>query len=150
LAVGEGTTSPLLQSQFNEVHGKFSPDGRFFAYASDESGRAEVYIQTFPLGGGKWQVSTAGGAQPHWRRDGRELFYVSPDRKLMAVEIKPGSGFESGEPVALFQTQVSGFTAPNRYDVSADGQRFLVNGAVEETSKTPINVILNWTSTLKK
>jgi serine/threonine protein kinase/Tol biopolymer transport system component len=141
---------PLLQSEFSEFHGRFSPDGRYFAYVSTESGRPEVYVQSFPPAGGKWQISTEGGAQPHWRRDGKELFYLSADRKMMAVEVKLEGSFDSGVPTTLFQTLVSGFTSPNRYDVSADGQRFLVNSAVEEASKTPISLVLNWASTLKK
>ncbi len=147
---GEAKPFLLLQSEFAEFQGHFSPDGRWFAYVSDESGRPEVYVQSFPHAGGKWQVSTGGGAQPHWRRDGKELFYISADRKLMAVSVKLDGGFESGAPSPLFTTQVSGFASPDRYDVSPDGQRFLINSAVGETSKTPINVVLNWTSTLKK
>jgi eukaryotic-like serine/threonine-protein kinase len=147
---GDAKPYPLLQSEFGEDKGHFSPDGRFFAYVSNESGRPEVYVQSFPPAGGKWQISTGGGSQPHWRRDGKELFYIAADRKLMAVAVKLDGGFESGAPAALFLTQVSSVTDPNRYDVTADGQRFLINSPVEETSKTPINVILNWTSTLKK
>src|SRR5204862_49735 len=81
---------------------QFSPDGRFVAYVSDESGRAEVYVQSFPASGGKWQISTGGGDQPQWRRDGGELFYMAPDKKLMAVPIAPGNEFAPGSPVALF------------------------------------------------
>jgi Tol biopolymer transport system component len=147
---GSAQAYPLMNSTFNEVQGRFSPDGRFVAYVSNESGRAEVYVRTFPDAGGKWQVSTGGGAQPRWRRDGKELFYVAPDRKLMSAEVNTGSGFATGVTTPLFQTQVSSYTAPNRYDVSADGQRFLVNSQVEETSQTPITVVLNWSSTLKK
>jgi Tol biopolymer transport system component len=141
---------PLLQSEFAESFARFSPDGRFFAYVSTESGRAEVYVQSFPPAGGKWQVSTSGGGQPHWRRDGKELYYISPDKRLMAVTVSLDGTFESGKPTQLFSTQITGFLSPDRYDVSADGQRFLVNSAVEEASDTPINVVLNWTSTLKK
>ena len=147
---GESAPYLLLQSNFNEWQGKFSPDGRWFAYISSESGRPEVYVQSFPLSGGKWQISNGGGGQPHWRRDGKELYYIASDSKLMVVDIKPGTTFEMGTPTALFQTRVSGYTAPNRYDVSIDGQRFLVNSPVEEASKTPITVVLNWTSTIKK
>lgn len=147
---GDAKPYPLLQSEFTEEHVRFSPDGRFFAYKSNESGREEVYVQNFPPAGGKWQVSTGGGAQPHWRRDGQELYYVAPDRKLMVVSVKPGESFQNGTPVVLFQTEVSSFTNSNRYAVSADGQRFLVNSSVEADTLTPYTVILNWTSTLKK
>ena len=147
---GERKPYPLLQSAFNENQGHFSPDGRYFAYMSNESGREEVYVQSFPPAGGKWQVSTGGGAQPRWRRDGKELYYIAPDKKLMAVSVKPGETFEYGTATPLFQTQVSNFTNANRYDVTADGQRFLINSPVETSKEAPFNVILNWTSTLKK
>ncbi len=141
---------PLLQSEFAEALARFSPDGRYFAYVSSESGKSEVYVQSFPPAGGKWQVSTGGGGQPQWRRDGKELFYISANKRLMAVPVNLDGTFESGTPTQLFSTQVTSFLSPDRYDVSADGQRFLVNSAVEETSTAPINVILNWISTLKK
>ena len=147
---GGGSAHALLNSQFSEYHPRFSPDGRWFAYVSNESGRPEVYVQTFPLSGGKWQVSTAGGAQPRWRRDGKELYFIAPDRKLMAVDVKLGQTCEVGTPKTLFQTQVSSFGAPNRYDVSADGQKFLVNSSVQETSRAPLEVIVNWAASLKK
>ena len=109
-----------------------------------------MYVQSFPPAGGKWQVSTDGGAQPRWRRDGKELYFMSPDRKIMAVDVKLGTTFEMGTPKALFQTRVTNFTSPNRYDVTADGQRFLVNSSVEENSRNPIVVILNWAAGIKK
>jgi hypothetical protein len=144
-----GKPYPLLRSEFNEYQGHFSPDGRFFAYVSNESGREEVYVQSFPTAGGKWQVSTGGGAQPHWRRDGKELYYIALDGKLMAVSVKLGKTFEDGEAAALFQTEVT-LPNSNRYDVTADGHRFLINSPVETTKAYPYKVILNWTSTLKK
>ena len=147
---GDGKPYALLQTTFSESQGHFSPDGRWFAYTSNESGRNEVYVQSFPPSGGKWLVSTGGGAQPHWRRDGKELFYIAADRKLMAVAVTAGSGFETGAPKPLFQTQVVRYDAPNRYEVRPDGQRFLVNSPMEEVSQTPITVILNWTAALKR
>jgi serine/threonine protein kinase/Tol biopolymer transport system component len=146
---GDAKPYPLLQSEFSENKGHFSPDGRYFAYVSNESGTPEVYVQSFPPAGGKWQISTGGGSQPHWRRDGKELFYVSPDRKLMAVSIKLDGGFSSGSPAALFQTEISFFNNADRYDVTADGQRFLINSESEGASRPQFDVILNWTSTLK-
>ena len=86
--MGERKPFAVLQSSFDEIEGQFSPDGRWLAYASNESGRYEIYIRTFPEAGGKWQVSAAGGVQPRWRRDGRELFYVAPDTRLMAVPLR--------------------------------------------------------------
>jgi len=139
----------VLQTEFNESHGRFSPDNRWLAYVSNESGRNEVYVQSFPPSGGKWQVSTTGGAQPHWRSDGKELFYITPERKLMAVDVNPQQTFEVGAPKLLFQTTVARYEAPNRYAVSRDGQRFLINSAVEEVSHT-MTVVLNWTGELKR
>ena len=147
---GDRKPYALLNTPFSEQQGHFSPDGRWFAYTSNESGRYEVYVQSFPLSGGKWLVSTAGGAQPHWRRDGKELFYVAADRRLMAVDVTAGASLEASAPKALFQTQVVRYDAPNRYDVSADGQRFLINTPVGEVSQTPITVVLNWTAGLKR
>jgi len=141
-----------LQSPNNEDHPRFSPDGHFVAYTSDEHGRWEVYVQTFPASGGKWVVSVDGGAQPRWRRDGKELFFIAPDRKLMAVDVKlEGSVFEAGVPKVLFQTNVVSYPNPrNVYDVSADGQRFIIVTPPEETSSTPITVVANWTTDLKR
>jgi len=141
---------PLLETEFEEGHAHISPDGRWFAYVSNESGRSEVYIQSFPQTGGKWLISTAGGSQPYWRADGKELFYIAPDKTLMAVEINAGSTLESSTPKALFATQVSSYNSPSRYVVTSDGQRFLINAPAEEISQTPITVVLNWTSGLKK
>lgn len=142
--------SPLLQSEFNEGNGHFSPDGRFFAYSSSESGRLDVYIQSFPLGGGKWRVSTGGGSQAVWRRDGKELYYMSTDTKLMAVPVKLDGTPEIGAATPLFQTEVEYFLPAHRYAATADGQRFLINAPAEATSQAPYVVVLNWTSTLKK
>jgi hypothetical protein len=140
-----------LQTPFNEDHARFYPDGRFIAYSSDESGRYEVYVQTFPTSGNRWQISTEGGAQPRWRRDGRELFYISPERKVIAVDIKAESStLEVGTPKVLFQTRLVGYPGPrNDYDVSADTQRFLINNLPEQAPSTPISVVINWTSDLK-
>lgn len=138
---------PYLQTEFDTFQAGFSPDGRWVAYTSNESKRYEVYVQPFPAGSGRWQISTEGGAQPQWSRSGRELFYLAPDRKLMAVPIRSGAGFEPGSPRALFQTEVTGLVdARNHYVVAADGERFLVNTVVEEPPSAPINVVVNWAS----
>ena len=149
---GDRKPVPYLQTPFNEDYAKFSPNGRFIAYSSDESGRNEVYVQTFPASSGKWQISAGGGAQPRWRRDGRELFYISPDRKLMEVEVKSDtSTFEVGTPKALFQTRLPGYPGPrNYYDVSADSQRFLMNNLFGDISSSPITVVINWASDLQR
>jgi hypothetical protein len=131
------------------MQGNFSPDGRLVAYTSNESGRFEVYVETFPRSDRKCSVSTHGGYEPRWRADGREIYYLSEDRKLTAVSVGPGPSF--GIPKTLFQTHVSGGITANRthYVPSRDGQRFLVNMATD-TVASPITVVLNWTATLKK
>jgi Tol biopolymer transport system component len=147
---GDGKPYKLLETEFEEGQGHFSPDGRWFAYTSNESGRDEVYVQSFPVTGGKWLISTGGGSQPQWCCDGKEIFYVASDKTLMSVEINAGALFESSVPKRLFVTQVSAYNSPNRYAVSADGQRFLVNGPSGDGHAAPITVVLNWTSGLKK
>jgi len=142
-----------LQTPANESRGVFSPNGRWIAYESDESGKKEIYVQTFPASGAKWQISVSGGSQPRWRRDGKELFFLGGDRKVTAVEVNiDAPGFVHGAPRALFETRISkGDERPgNQYVVSADGQHFLVNTVAEEGAYTPINVVLNWTAALKK
>jgi Tol biopolymer transport system component/predicted Ser/Thr protein kinase len=138
---------PLLATPFSESMGQFSPNGRFVAYRSSESGRSEVYVQAIDADGkptrGKWQVSTNGGLEPRWRRDGRELFYVN-DSTLFAVDVKiDGAAFEAGIPKALFDLQLPD-PRRNRFVVSRDGQRFLFNAAAEQASDAPIQVLVNW------
>jgi Tol biopolymer transport system component len=137
---------PFVQTEFDERDGKLSPDGRFVVYSSNETGQYEIYVQPAPPTGAKWQISTAGGSQPRWRRDGKELFYLSGDRKLMAVEVRGGTQLEVGTPRSLFaiRTRPFGPTLPHLYDVSADGRRFLVNTLVEDAARTPITVVVNW------
>ena len=101
---GERKPFPVLQTRFDEIQGEFSPDGRWLAYASNESGRYEIYVQTFPVTGGKWQISVAGGLQPRWRRDGQELFYVAPDNRLMAAPIRVAPGTQG--PAALMTSRI--------------------------------------------
>ena len=148
-AKGYREPSPFVQTPFDESQAVFSPDGRWVAYQSNEGGPMEIYVQPFPGPGGKRQISNVGGGSPRWRRDGRELFYLSPDAKLMAVPIgAQGPMDEAGPPVPLFQTRLSGAlggVAGNirpQYDVASDG-RFLLNITNEETT-SPITVILNW------
>jgi len=141
----------FLQTDFAELYGRFSPDGRWIAYVSGESGKREVSVRSFPASGGQWQISNGGGAQPHWRRDGKELFYVAPDHKLMAVEVNGSSGtFEVGIPRALFDLRIGSTSGFSDYDVTADGQRFLVNTLVEQSARSPVTVVMNWTADLKK
>ena len=145
----EKKTSLFLSTPANEANGRFSPDVRWLAYASDESGRYEVYVQPFPATGGKWQISTAGGGQPVWNRNGKEIFYVSADNKLMAVDVKADSGFEAGTPRALFDVRLKTGTGW-KYDISPDGQRFLANIAVGETKANLITLVLNWAAEIKQ
>jgi eukaryotic-like serine/threonine-protein kinase len=144
---GDRQPVPVLQTEFNEVLAHFSPDGRWIAYQSDESRQDEIYVQGFPKSSGKFQVSTNGGSRPRWRRDGQELFYLSPDRKMMAVEAKAtATTFEAGRPRELFQTRVAPFPAvAPAYDVSADGQRFLIQTIPDEAEvASPMTVVMNW------
>jgi serine/threonine protein kinase/Tol biopolymer transport system component len=137
-----GEQKPLLDSQFNERDGVFSPDGHWIAYVSNESGRDEVYVQTFPLTNEKHLISTGGGTEPEWRKDGAELFYLASDRDLMAVPIRVKANvFEPGIPKALFP--VSGDGIRRAFAPSADG-RFLIAKPLDETATTPITVVLNW------
>jgi Tol biopolymer transport system component len=148
---------PYLVTPFNEEQAKFSPDGKWVAYSSNESGTVEVYVRPFPASsGGKWLVSNGGGNEARWRSDGKELFYMAPGGSLMAAEVHAtGSALEVGSPKELFRTQIlgglgAGATNAWRYAVSKDGQRFLVNTAMEQTAPTPITVVTNWTAELKK
>jgi eukaryotic-like serine/threonine-protein kinase len=146
---GDRKPVPFLKTQFNVGFGQFSPDGKWVAYVSDESGKNEVYVAPFPGPGGRWQISTAGGIRPRWRRDGTEIFYLAPDNKLMAAAVNgKGSSFEVDAVKPLFQTRATGIRYS--YDVSADGQRFLINTTPEQTSSAPITIVLNWTAGLKK
>jgi hypothetical protein len=123
------------------------------AYASNETGRMEIYVSPFLSGNGKWQVSSAGGQEPKWRQDGRELFYLSPDEKMMAVAVTTDASFKAGSPVALFQThrrQPVSAQDVFSYDVSGDGQRFLINTKVDEANAAPLSVLLNWVSEMDK
>ena len=149
---GDEKAFPLLQTQFNERVGRFSRNGRWFAYTSDESGMWEVYVQTFPPSGGKWQISTNGGYNPEWRGDGNELFYIAADKKMMAVEVKgEGATFQRGVPKALFDLRIPNFfDIRARFAVTADGQKFLINNLVSEQSAAPIAMVMNWTGDLKK
>ncbi len=127
-----------------------SPNGRWVAYQSDESGRVEVYVQSFPPSGGKWMISAAGGNEPLWRRDGTELFYTAGN-KMMAVAVKTDAQvFEAGAPKALFEVRLEAVVRRTRYQVASNGQRFLVNVPLEAPSSAPITVVLNWTAGLRR
>ena len=150
--LGDRTPSPLLASVSGEGQAQFSGDGRWTAYTSDETGTPEIFVQPFPPTGAKWQVSTGGASDPRWRRDGRELFYVSADGKLTTVPIKGGTSFEVGAAQALFQTHTPTIRGPllfGNYVPAADGQRFLVNTIAADVPPMPITVVLNWAAQLR-
>ncbi len=151
LRMSDRKAQPFLRTQFDEGVPQFSPDGRWLAFISNETGRHEVYVQSYPGPGGKWQISTEGGTEPAWNRNGRELFYRSGD-KMMAVDITTQPGFAAGTPRMLFEGRydLAPFPTTN-YDVSPDGQRFLmVKPSEQETATTQINVVLNWFEELKR
>jgi eukaryotic-like serine/threonine-protein kinase len=147
-----GDSKPLsfLSAPGDQLHGNFSPDGKLVAYSSNESGRFEVHVRTFPLTDRQWTVSTTGGYEPGWRADGREMYYLSTDQRLMAVGVDPGPSF--GTPTELFQARIVGSVSPNRthYVPSGDGRRFLINTPTGDAATVPITVVLNWTAGLKK
>ncbi len=138
---------PVVHTPFEEPIGAFSPDGRWIAYQTTESGRFEIVVQAFPSAAGKWQVSTAGGTQPRWRADGKELYFIAPDRKMMAAAVSvSGATFQAGTLSALFATQTIADGNSNlrqQYALSRDG-RFLIDETVETAMSTPITILLNW------
>jgi Tol biopolymer transport system component len=146
---GERKSMPFARTPFDERNARFSPDGRWIAYVSNESGRYEVYVQPFlPASGGKWQISTTGGYQPRWRGDGKELFYIGADGKVMSVSVVADGGFKVGVSKALFQTHLDPAALVNdrNYAVTNDGQRLLITTSLG--SSAPITVVLNWQSAL--
>jgi Tol biopolymer transport system component len=154
--LGDRKPTPYIVTPFVKGQAKFSPDGHWVAYVSNESGTGEVYVQPFPMpSGGKWAVSNGGGSQPRWSRDGKELFYFTPDENLMAVDVKTSGGaIALGVPKALFHAPIGGGTGGGastswRWDISADGKRFLINTSLDDATAAPINVVLNWENALK-
>jgi Tol biopolymer transport system component len=146
-----GKAAPFMVTTFSEPWARFSPDGRWVAYQSNQSGRNEIYVQASNGAGGKWQISSAGGAQPWWRRDGREIFYRAADQTIVAMPVTAGATFDAGTPLPLFKTPVveTGF-AGTRWVPSADGQRFLVNLPLRGPERPRFTVVTNWTAELKR
>jgi len=147
------SSKPFLKSSGALRNGQFSPDGKWVAYNSNETGKWEVYVTSFPEPRGKWQISGNGGEQPRWRGDGKELFYLSSDGHVMAVSVTTEAHFSSGPPVALFQANIRqpvSYLDIFAYDVSRDGQRFLINTDVKGTETVPMSVVLNWPAKLTK
>ena len=140
----------ILQTSFDEYQGVLSPDGGFLAFVSEGTGVPQVYVQSFPNGEQRAQVSSQGGTEPRWRDDGRELFFLRSDRMMMAVPVSLRPTFQAGDPKALFQTNVPILASRWRchYDVSSDGERFLVNTAPASIPPPAIHVILDWRALL--
>ena len=146
---GDRKPFTVVRTPFSEMWATFSPDGKYIAYQSNESGRAEIYVHEFPEARNKWQVSTGGGMEPHWRGDGRELFYRSGPR-IIAVPVQSGATLTVGTPVVLFQTRFSTITVRGRYRPAPDGQRFIVLGPLGREAEQPPVVVLNWTAALPR
>jgi len=146
---GDKKPVPLLRTPFNESQGRISPNGQWISYVSDESGIPEVYVQRFPSLGDKRIVSIGGGVEPMWRRDGKELFYLSPDYSVVSVSFAPGASPVIGRPKPLFRAPVNTSTSRNHYAVTPDGQRFLINVEDQSSYLSPITVMVNWTEALE-
>jgi hypothetical protein len=146
---GDRKPFPVAQTEFAESLGTFSPDGRWIAYTTDEAGQPDVYVQPFLRAGGKHRISPNGGRNPHWRANGRELFYLDATGTMTAVSIDLNDSSPSfGLPQPLFPAGV--VSDNNMYAVTRDGQRFLVNKPQTPVTAAPLTVIVNWTSTLQK
>ena len=147
---GDPKPVSFLSAPGDQWHRTFSPDGRLVAYSSNESGRFEVHVQTFPLTDRQWTVSTTGGYEPRWRADGREMYYLSTDQKLMAVAVGPGPTF--GKPMELFAVRIAGGGSTSwsrtHYVPGRDGKRFLINTPAGDPAMVPITVVLNWQAAL--
>jgi hypothetical protein len=144
---GDRKPFPFLQTRFNELEGQSSPDGRWVAYQSNESGRMEVYVAPFPTPSGKWQISADGGSSPRWHGAGSEIYYLALDNKLMAAEVNSqGATFGVGVVRPPFEIPAG----QGSWDVAADGQRFLVNTVVEDETAAPITLVINWTAGLAR
>jgi Tol biopolymer transport system component len=146
LPVSGGEPTPFLNSKASNANGQISPDGKWAAYASDESGNWEIYVSSFPGAQGKWQVSRGGGTEPRWRADGKEIFYIAATGELMAVPVNADATFVTGSPLPLFQVHGRASISNTdifTYDVAKDGQRFLVNRYVKPEHVAPLTIVLN-------
>lgn len=147
---GDRKPFSVVRSPFQKDEPHFSPDGKWLAYDSSESGIYQIYLVSLPTADQKLQVSTNGGAQPHWRRDGKELYYLTLDGKMMAVDISTGAKPESSIPRVLFDTGLAVSPTTDQYAVTSDGQRFLLLRPLLGATPTPITVVLNWVIPTKK
>ena len=148
---GDRKPYAFVETQFNAQMAIFSPDGRWVAYVSNDSGNDQVYVAPFPGPGGRVQVTMGGGSQPRWRQNGRELFFLLPDRKIAAAEItESAEGLRVGAVRTLFALSLMGGAPGYIYDVTADGQRFITAQDVWHTSTIPITIVTNWSAELNK
>jgi serine/threonine protein kinase/Tol biopolymer transport system component len=148
---GDRKLLSAVDGSFQELELQFSPDGKFFSYSSDESGRSEIYVQPWPPTGDRWQISTDGATDARWRPDGKEVFFISPDRRLMAAAIDTSRGFHAGTPTRLFQTRIAGPLGSGHrfpYALSPDGKRFLMYVSEARPVPPSIDVIVNWPALL--
>jgi hypothetical protein len=153
IAASGGKIVPFLATKASETSGQISPDGKWVAYASNESGYWEIYVTTFPTAVGKWQVSSGGGTEPRWRGDGKEIFYIGARGTLTAVPVNSEGTFSTGNPTPLFQSHLRAQVSSTdlfSYDVAKDGQRFLVNHYAKPQQVAPLHVVLNATAELRK
>jgi len=147
LPLSGGAPFPFLRTEYDEVQPEFSPNGEWIAYSSNESGRFEVYVRSFqggPATGAGTRISIDGGSHPKWRPDGKELFFLAPDRKLMSAEIHLSPGMMPAPPKPLFQTRIYMANFLAGYAVAQNGRRFLINAPTEEAERSPLTVIANW------
>jgi len=147
--VAKGTVTPFLKASGNQTNGQISPDGKWVAYASSESGQWEIYVTTFPGAAGKWQVSSGGGTEPRWSHDGKEIFYIASKGMLTAVPVSTEGGVSAGVATPLFQVHARAPISSTdlfSYDVAADGKRFLVNRYVRPEHPVPLTIVLNATA----
>lgn len=152
LSLVDGKETPIVSANGSQYGGQVSPDGKWLAYASDESGDWEVYISPLANTGGKLQVSRGGGTEPRWRGDGKEIFYASPNKQIMSVPVSEEGGLSTGIPASLFQMHARPLVSWAdifTYDVTADGQRFLVSQYVKPAQVPPLNIVLNATSGMR-
>jgi Tol biopolymer transport system component len=151
---GEPKATPFIESPFDKAEARISPDSRWIAYVTNDSGAYQVVVQSFPdPNGGRWQITAQGGIEPKWRHDGRELFYLAPDGKLMAVPVTSGTTFQAGSPSVLFQSPlvVTRGQSPRdrRYDVAPDG-RFLIAVPTATATQEPVTAVVNWTAMMNR
>jgi eukaryotic-like serine/threonine-protein kinase len=153
LSISGGKMTRFLTTKTSETNGQISPDGKWVAYASNESGDWEIYVTTYPAAAGKWQVSRGGGTEPRWRGDGKEIFYIGAGSTLTVVPVSSDGTFAPGNPRPLFRTELRAQVSSTDqfvYDVTKDGQRFLVNRYAKPAQVAPLHIVLNATAGLQK